>query len=175
MEIAWEGRPCGPKGCKGRKGLSLSSKHKWQSWTYLFTAPHPHFQRESLQTQISKLATFHLAKTHISELEIFVSPKPKYQSWNTFHPRPGLNVRRICFLHKPKLRSWKYSVVHKNQTSRVGCPPKTLISMCRFWNPKLQRWKHELSVQNTFFKGQPICCGCKAQISKLNIYRVWNI
>ena len=47
---------------------------------YLFPAPHPHFQRESLQTQISKLATFHIAKTHISELEICVSPKPKYQS-----------------------------------------------------------------------------------------------
>ena len=124
MEIAWEGRPCGPKGCKGRKSLLLSSKHKWQSWKYLFPAPHPHFQGESLQTQISKLTTFHFAKTHISELEIFVSPKPKYQSWKTFHPRPHLKARRICFLHKPKFRSGKYSVVHKNQTFKVGCSPK---------------------------------------------------
>ena len=175
MEIAWEGRPCGPKGCKGRKGLLLSSKHKWQSCKCLFAAPHPHLQREPLQTQISKLATFHLVKTNNSELEIFVSPKPKSQNWQTFHPSPRSKIRRICFLHKPKLRRWKYSVVHKSQTSRVGCPPKTLISMCRFWNPKFQRWKHELSSVNTLFKMQSICYRCKAQVSKLNIFKAWNM
>ena len=38
-------------------------------------------------TQISKLTTFHLAKTHISELEIFDSPKPKYKSWKAISPK----------------------------------------------------------------------------------------
>ena len=107
MEIAWEGRPCGPKGCKGRKGLLLSSKHKWKSWKYLFPAPHPHFQRESLQTQISKLATFHLAKTHISELEIFVSPKPKYQSWKRISLKTTFENSKDLFSPQTQITKWE--------------------------------------------------------------------
>ena len=177
MEIAWEGRPCGPKGCKGRKGLLLSSKHKTNDKVgNMCSLHHTHISKENpSKPKFQSWQHFISPKPHISELEICVSPKPKYQSWKTFHPRPRLKVGRICFLHKPKLRSWKYSVVHKNQTSRVGGPPKNPISRCRFWQPKFQRWKHELSVQNTLFKMQPICCRCKAQVSKLNIYEVWNI
>ena len=111
MEVAWEGRPCGPKGCKGRKSLLLSSKHKWQSWKYLFPAPHPHFQGESLQTQISKLTTFHLAKPTFPSWKYLSPPNPNIKVEKAFHSRPHLKTRRICFLHKPKLRSGKYSVV----------------------------------------------------------------
>ena len=153
METAWEGRPCGPKGCKGRKSLLLSSKHKWQSWKSLFPAPHPHFQGESLQTQISKLTFFHLAQTNISELEIFVSPKPKYPSWKHFTPD-----------HIWKLEEFVSSTDPNYEMGSIrlsGCPPKTPIPMFRFWKPKFQRWKHELSVQNTFSKFNRFVAGAR--------------
>ena len=161
MEIAWAGGLCGPKGCEGGNICFLHhthisrenpSKPKFQSWSH-FISPKPTFP----------------------SWECLSPPNPNIKVEKTFHPRSHSEARRICFLHNPKLRNRKYSVVHKNQTSKVGCAPKMSISMFRFWKPRFQRWKHELSVQNTLFKMQPICCQCTAQVSKLNIYEVWNI
>ena len=95
-------------------------------------------------------------------------PNPNIKVEKPFHPRPHLKARRICFLHKPKLRSWKYSVVHKNQTSEVGCPPKNRFQ-CFVLETSNFNEENELSVQNTLFKVQPICCRCKAQVSKFNV------
>ena len=113
MEIAWEGRPCGPKGCKGRKGLLLSSKHKINDKVgNMCSLHHTHISKENP------------SKPKFQSWQHFISPKPTFPSWKyvsppnpnikvekAFHSRPHLKTRRICFLHKPKLRSGKYSVV----------------------------------------------------------------
>ena len=108
MEIAWEERLCGPKRCKGRKQMLLSSKHKWQHWKYLFscitsrfrwiihripnskaenisTRPNPHSRVGDIclpQARISKLKN-HFTNDHTSKLEVFVfSTNPNSEVWS---------------------------------------------------------------------------------------------
>ena len=133
MEIAWEGRPCAdPRGAKVERVCCCPQNTNDKVGNICFLH-HTHISKENP------------SKPKLQSWQHFIAPKPTFPSWRylsppnpnikvekTCHPRPRLKVRRMCFLHKPKLRSWKYSVVHQNQTYEVGCPPKTLISMCRF-------------------------------------------
>ena len=93
MEIVWEGRPCGPKGYKRRKGLLLSSKHKINDKVGNMCSLH--------HTQISKENP---SKPNFQSWQHFTSPKPTFPSWKYVSPpNPNIKVEK----HFTQDHDWK--------------------------------------------------------------------
>ena len=106
MEIAWKGRPCGPKGCKGRKSLLLSSNTNDNIWNICFLH-HTHISKENPSKPKFQSWQFFSSHKPTSELEIFVSPKPKYQSWKNISLKTTFENSKDLFCPQTQITKWE--------------------------------------------------------------------
>ena len=127
MEIAWEGRPCGPKGCKGRKGLLLSSKHKWKIGNICFLH-HTHISKENP------------SKPKFQSWQHFISPKPTFPSWKYLSPpNPNIKVEKhFTQDHDWKFEGFVFSTSPNFEVGSIRLSIRTrLLALVVFQKPRL--------------------------------------